>query len=92
MNKALIILNSLELRQKLYNDHHVIGFHSITPKEHVDNLKWLVIADPDRDECDPQLMYYSVDDRVKGYYSLDSYLVFENEEEFFNKLKEYYNV
>ena len=92
MNKALLILNSLEIRQKLYNKH-IIGFDSIKPKEDVDNQKWLVVSDPEAEEfCEACLMYHSVDDRVKGYYDPESYIVMENEEEFFNKLKEYYGI
>lgn len=91
MNKALVILNIYELRQKLYS-HCVIGFDSIKPKEDTDNLKWLVVPEPDPDLIDPVLMYHSIDDRVLGYYDPDAFLVIESEEEFFNKLKEYYNV
>ena len=93
MNKALLILNSLELRQKLYNEHCIIGFDSIKPKENTDNLKWLVVTDPEAQEsCEACLMYHSIDDRVKGYYYPDAYIVMESEEEFFDKLKEYYGI
>lgn len=93
MNKALLILNSLELRQKLYNEHCIIGFDSIKPREDADNLKWLVITDPEAQGfCETCLMYHSIDDRVKGYYDPEAYIVMESEEKFFNKLKEYYGI
>lgn len=92
MNKALLILNSLELRQKLYNEHCVVGFDSIKPREDADNLKWLVITDPAAERFEACLMYHSIDDRVKGYYDPEAYIVMESEKEFFDKLKEYYEI
>jgi len=94
MNKALIIPNSLELRQKLYNIG-IIGFGSKRPKEDSDNRDWLVAPYPDKiDVLDPFIMYYSVDNRVKSSYDPGSYLEFssKDEEEFINKLKEYYEL
>jgi hypothetical protein len=92
--KALIIPNSLELRQKLYS-MGIIGFDSVRPKEDTDNRDWIVVPYPEEiDIIDPFIMYYSVDNDVKSCYAYDSYLEFSNkdEEEFINKLKEYYKL